>query len=383
MATKAGAPPTTVARRGSAQVERSSTQRDAREALRAELARYAPSFAKVLPKHITPEKLLTLALVAATQNPRLLDCTPESIALSLMKISQWGLEIGRTAHLVPFLNDVKQADDTWRKVLTCTAIPDYKGLIELVLRSRHVRDIYARPVYEGEHFLVRYGTDEGIEHRPNWNLRNPALTHVYSVAKLSEYRFTFEVMTRAEVDAIRAAAPSKDSPAWKNHYVQMTLKTVIKRLCKRLPQTPALEEALDADDQVNAVPLSPAAIDDPYLMHAGSVQLSAGTESTEGGGQPEAGVGASTTSARDVVPNGARSDTDAKAAGPQEAQILTLVENGKIDQETRAKIKGRILRGMTAKEATDCIAFLEGKINNGAASTSAAASKPADDGLPF
>lgn len=367
----------TVARRSAGAVD--TTRKDARDALRAELARYSPSFAKVLPKHITPDRLVTLTLVAATTNPKLFECSPESIALSLMKISQWGLEIGRTAHLVPFYD--KKAGQ-----LQCTAIPDYKGLIELVLRGRHVKDIYARPAFDGEHFIVRYGTDERIEHHPNWSLRELRMAHVYSVAKLSEYRSTFEVMSKAEVDAIRGAAPSKDSPAWTNHYLEMAKKTVIKRLCKRLPQTPALEEALDADDLVDAPvkPLATATLADPYQLNAG----------TDGGVLPGSGRGEEDeTSSEEQDRSGGEGNpqdetgssaaTEEKATGPQEGEILTLVDHAAIDHQTRSKVKGRVLRGMTAKEAVSTLVLLKGTIAEAkttpTASTAPATKKPAAD----
>ena len=57
-------------------------KKEQREQLRASLEKFHPSFAKVLPKHLTPDRMVTLALVAATKTPQLLQCTPESIASS-------------------------------------------------------------------------------------------------------------------------------------------------------------------------------------------------------------------------------------------------------------------------------------------------------------
>lgn len=215
--------------------------REKREALKAELSRYAPSFEKVLPKAMTPERLTTLALVAATKTPAILNCTPESIALSMVRIAQWGLDIGTTAHLVPFKGQ-------------CTAIADWKGLVQLLLRSGHVRDVWARAVYQGDQFSYRYGLHPDLEHRPIG--RDPrerpdasTVTHAYAVAVLRRGE-TFEVMTRAEIDAIRDGARrgDKDSEAWVKHYPEMAKKTAIRRLAKRLPQTEILADALTAGE---------------------------------------------------------------------------------------------------------------------------------------
>jgi recombination protein RecT len=207
-----------------------------RQDVRAQLERYHDSFARVLPKHITPERLTTLALVAATKTPKILDCTPESIALALVRISQWGLEIGTTAHLVPFGN-------------VCTPIADWKGLVQLMIRSGHARDVKAKCVYEGEHFRYEEGLDAVLEHHPNALVgkRGP-MVGVYAIARLRGSITTFEVMSKEEVDRVRNNAISKNSDAWNKHYDEMAKKTVIRRLAKRIPQAATLEEAISYDD---------------------------------------------------------------------------------------------------------------------------------------
>lgn len=216
--------------------------REQRNALRAELSRYSESFAKVLPKTFTPERIITLALVAATKTPQLLDCTPESIALSVVRVAQWGLEIGTTAHLVPFKGQ-------------CTPIADYKGLIQLMIRSGHVRDVKAYAVYRNEHFRATAGARPVLEHDPimTETARGP-LVAAYAVAWLRGGHPTWEVMTRDEIDAIRKRARSGNSEAWREHYDEMAKKTAIRRLAKRMPQSPELADALGIEDE-SAEPL--------------------------------------------------------------------------------------------------------------------------------
>src|SRR6185312_8833448 len=38
----------------------------------------------------------------AQMHPEILGCTPASIQAAIIKVAQWGLEIGETAHLVPY-----------------------------------------------------------------------------------------------------------------------------------------------------------------------------------------------------------------------------------------------------------------------------------------
>lgn len=217
-----------------------TTKRDKVDNFRSNITKFEPTLASVLSGHVTPERVIALTLTAATKNPALFDCTIESVALSLIQVAQWDLEIGRTAHLVPFGK-------------TCTAIADWKGLVELMLRSGHVKDVRARPVYTKEVFNVQEGLSPSLEHFPNYNAEERGeLMAFYAVAFLARNGGTFEVMTKADVETIRNGAASRNSDAWKNHFVEMGKKTVIRRLAKRMPQTPALHSALSTEDRLDA-----------------------------------------------------------------------------------------------------------------------------------
>jgi recombination protein RecT len=207
-----------------------------RQEVRDQLAKYHDAFARVLPKHITPERLTTLALVAATKTPAILDCSPESIALALVRVSQWGLEIGTTAHLVPFKG-------------VCTPIADWKGLVQLMIRSGHVRDVKARAVYAKEHFRHEEGANAILEHHPiTVTAARGPLVAAYAIAWLKGGVTTFDVMGRDEIEAIRQRANSRDSDAWKNHYDEMAKKTAIRRLAKRMPHAATLADAVTWDE---------------------------------------------------------------------------------------------------------------------------------------
>lgn len=75
-----------------------------------------------LPKHITPERMVRVALTALTRVPKLAECDQASFFKALFECSQWGLEPdGRRAHLIPFENKRKG-------IVECQLIFDYKGL---------------------------------------------------------------------------------------------------------------------------------------------------------------------------------------------------------------------------------------------------------------
>lgn len=205
------------------------------------------AFRELLPRHLTPEKMVRGVLSAATRNPRILECTTQSILNCVIVSSTFGLPIGAPRggmHIVPFRNKGR---------MEATPIPDYRGLMDLAYRSGMVAGIVARPVYEGDDFDYEFGTSEFIHHKPKEQTTN--LTHVYAVAwmKDEKARPVFWVLTKQQVDGYRNRSKAKADGPWVTDYEAMALKTAIKRLTNVLPQAPELEHlhrAVDFDERV-------------------------------------------------------------------------------------------------------------------------------------
>src|SRR4051812_42731484 len=88
------------------------------------------AMAMVLPKHLTPERLIKIALVAVSKSPKLMDCTHESVLQSVMTAAQLGLECGGAlgaAYLVPFKRNKKDDQGRWHSWTECTLIIGYRG----------------------------------------------------------------------------------------------------------------------------------------------------------------------------------------------------------------------------------------------------------------
>lgn len=211
------------------------------------------AIAQVVPKHLTADRILKVALAATGRNPKLLDCTQTSILQSVMQAAQLGLEPNGPlgyAYLVPFSNKYKEdGRDVWRQ--ECQMIIGYRGLIDLARRSGQVDGIEARIVCERDKFRFAYGLNQVLEHEPSIEADPGRIVAVYAIARLKDSLPQFEVMSRAQVDAIKAKSKTgKDNYGpWVDHFDEMARKTVVKRIAKYLPLTAELAAAIEADDR--------------------------------------------------------------------------------------------------------------------------------------
>jgi recombination protein RecT len=228
------------------------------------LAGNVKKFESILPKHLTPQKLFRLTITEVRKNPDLAKCTTESLIAALLQCAQVGLEIGTNkAYLVPYRvnkNIGTKDKPQWVNYKECQFQIGYKGLIELALRSGKILKIYAQPVFSNEYFIVRYGTNELIQHDPLLDKNGNSLIGkdkgefigAYAIAKIANVvsgEFQFDFMTKDEIEAIRAKAQAKSEKSpWNTAYYEMAKKTVAKRLTKYLPSSSELEEALSMDD---------------------------------------------------------------------------------------------------------------------------------------
>ncbi|MCK7581139.1 MAG: recombination protein RecT [Chromatiales bacterium] len=195
------------------------------------------SIAAALPKHLTVERLSRVALGELRTNPKLLECAPASLMNAIVKASQLGLEVGSAmghAYLVPYKTE-------------CTLIIGYRGMIALARRSGEIQSITARVVYARDTFELEYGLEEKLRHVPSTDEDPGPVTHVYAVAKLKDGGIQYEVMTRAEVEAIRKRSRAGGSGPWVTDWNEMARKTVMRRLFKYLPMSIEMADAMSAE----------------------------------------------------------------------------------------------------------------------------------------
>jgi recombination protein RecT len=194
--------------------------------LKAYLEAAGPKLREICARHLPADRLMRLAVAAVSRTPQLQKCRPETLLSAIFIAGRLGLEpdgVLGSAYLVPFGDE-------------CQLIIGYRGLIDLATRSGKVISIVSRVVHEKDLFRVRLGTDEAIKHIPSDDEDPGPMTHVYAVARLADGSPKFEVMSRKQVDAIRARSRGKGGP-WSTDYEEMARKTVIRRLAKSLPMS--------------------------------------------------------------------------------------------------------------------------------------------------
>jgi len=199
--------------------------------------------ADVAPKHMDAARFIRLANLAINKVPKLQQADQLSIISAVMDAARLGLEIGRECHLVPFY-------DSKSKKTMCQLIPDYKGIIKLMVNAG-VKSVDARVVREGDLFEVQYGSTPYIQHEPKLGSQEPRkVVAYYSVAHMGrDVPPKVEVMEPWEVDAIRNRSKAKDHGPWKTDPEEMGKKTVVKRMGKQIPQSPEVAEILEMDNR--------------------------------------------------------------------------------------------------------------------------------------
>lgn len=182
------------------------------------------------------ERFTRICLTAMRQTPKLAQCEPASILGAMMTCAQLNLEPNTPqglAYLIPYNRE-------------CQFQIGYRGLMQLMYRSGAIASFNADVVYrqEVEQGLFEYesGISPRISHKID--LLNPEartgkpedVIAAYAAVVLKTGEPIVRLVTKMEIDQARALNRG-NSPAWRDHYSAMAIKTAIKRLSAWLPVT--------------------------------------------------------------------------------------------------------------------------------------------------
>ena len=197
------------------------------------------AIAMALPKHLTPERMMRLALTAFSTTPALRKCTPHSILSSVVVASQIGLEIGIAGqgYLIPYKE-------------TATFVPGWQGLVGL-LNNTGRATAWTGAVFEGDHFEFQLGSSPRCHHVPGDNYGDPdKLIWVYACGKVNGSE-----QPVIEAWPIKRVWKHRDqfNKVGKRHYSydhpeMYARKVVLLQVLKYMPRSIELNNAIAASD---------------------------------------------------------------------------------------------------------------------------------------
>ena len=134
------------------------------------LEKFKPQLSLALPKHMNADRMARLALTAFSTTPALQQCTPQSIAASIMVAGQLGLEPGvnGAGYLIPYKS-------------TCTFVPGWKGLVDLVSRSGR-GTVYTGVIFKDQQYTFTDGARRDLVIHNETDLDDPEdITHAFAI----------------------------------------------------------------------------------------------------------------------------------------------------------------------------------------------------------
>lgn len=205
------------------------------------------------------DRFKRVVLNAVSSNPRLIGCG-RSLLSAAMKAAQDGLMPDGRECVLNIYN-TKQKDDEGKEVWLPTAqyLPMVAGLMKKLYEAGATY-VDAAAVYERDEFIYERGDNVRLLHRPYLAADPGPIVAAYVVVKMGTGEVKREVMPRRDIDKIRDASKSKDKGPWVDWFDQMAIKSVIKRAYKQLPNTPALDNVIEADNEasgLSSLPLAP------------------------------------------------------------------------------------------------------------------------------
>jgi recombination protein RecT len=205
-----------------------------------------PAITEALPKSrgMDAERLSRITLTTLKTNPKLLECSIESLLGAVLQSAQLGLEpnLLGSCYFIPYKGQVSFQIG-------------YKGLIDLVTRKGDVTSIVAQEVRQGDQFHFEYGRNEQLTHIPAPFQKRGEPVAYYAYCHLKNGGFVFQVMSIEEIKKIRddhsvSYRYEKNNSIWGKHFESMALKTVLKKLIKYLPISVESELAVNYDETI-------------------------------------------------------------------------------------------------------------------------------------
>ena len=195
-----------------------------------------------LPSFLNADSFLRTCWTAMLRNPKLQDCTKESMLGALIESAQLGLPpvLGKAA-LIPYGKEMQFQ-------------PMYRGLIDLARRTGDVK-VTAHVVYSKDEFDIEYGDNEKCYHKPYLKGDRGEKLGAYTVWTFDNGTQSFLFLPVVDILHVRDTyskawkTSGKDS-IWGKSEDEKFKITVIKRHSKLQPCSIEVERAVELDNRV-------------------------------------------------------------------------------------------------------------------------------------
>lgn len=199
-----------------------------------------PQLALALPKHLTADRMARLALTAFSTSPKLQECDPTSIAASIMTAGQLGLEPGvnGAGYLIPYGR-------------TCTFVPGWKGLVDLVSRSGR-GTVFTGVIFKDQQYTFTDGARRDLIIHNETELDAPEdITHAYAIGWVKDSSMpVIELWTVGKIRKHR----DKYNKVGKMHYSHRDWEMY----CRKVPLLQVLKYMPCSVEMANAIEVSHA-----------------------------------------------------------------------------------------------------------------------------
>lgn len=208
-----------------------------------------------LPKLVNPDAFMMNAYNIWTTDSKLQQCTVKSFLQALMdaaKVGQMPNSPLKHCDIIPYRD---------KGVMTAHFQMEYRGHVDLALRTGMYSSIYAHEVYPQDEFSACYGLNKDLIHIPSTDpIPTGTLpTYYYAVYKLKNGGFDFVYWTRDRVlkhrdtksksyIAAKKGGYAKDN-IWVTDEIAMGKKTMIIQVLNTAPKSIEMVRALSTEEE--------------------------------------------------------------------------------------------------------------------------------------
>ena len=183
------------------------------------------SVSDALPEGFPKARFVNNAIALLNDNPEIAKFGKPQIMAGLMKGAFLGLDfMSRECYLIPYGNQLQYQTS-------------YTGDVKLAMKysTKPIRKIESVIVREGDEFST--WTENGstkYSYKPI-TFNNKNIIGAFAVCVYEDGDQIIETMSIEDLENTRSASKAKNSPAWTKFTGEMYRKTVLRRLCKRIP----------------------------------------------------------------------------------------------------------------------------------------------------